>query len=237
MVSTIRWMRWPSPAQRALPTCFPESPPPCRSLQGSLTASWRWTFSSTSRTMHSCCARSCVCCGRAASFSSRCRRSWRSGAITTKPTAHFRRYRKRDLVRRVREAGLEVGSCQFFKCAFFPPLWVLAALERRGLIPRRDSFFAVPDWLNEDVVRVLTEVRRITCKVVVVVDTDGTPPGLLRRTLIALDRGRFMRSPERLADVVRRVFPVERTVRFDVGLYTEILLRCPSGAAAAAPMP
>jgi SAM-dependent methyltransferase len=61
---------------------------------------------------------------------------------------HFRRYRRGELDRRVREAGLEVAVCQFFKCAFFPPLWVLAVLERRGLIPRRDSFFAVPDWLN-----------------------------------------------------------------------------------------
>jgi ubiquinone/menaquinone biosynthesis C-methylase UbiE len=89
---------------------------------------------------------------------------------------------------------------------------------------------------DEEVVRLLTEVRRITRKVVVVVDADGTPRGLVRRTLVALDRGRFMRSPERLAALVRRVFPVERTVRFDVGLYTEILFRCP-GAATSAPMP
>jgi SAM-dependent methyltransferase len=61
---------------------------------------------------------------------------------------HFRRYRKGEFVRRVRAAGLAVTTCQFFKCAFFPPLWVLAVLERRGLIPRRDSFFGVPGWLN-----------------------------------------------------------------------------------------
>jgi SAM-dependent methyltransferase len=61
---------------------------------------------------------------------------------------HFRRYGKGEFTRRVREAGLEVAACQFFKCAFFPPLLVLAALERRGLIPRRDNFFGVPDWLN-----------------------------------------------------------------------------------------
>jgi len=61
---------------------------------------------------------------------------------------HFRRYRKGEFAQRVREVGLEIAACQFFKCAFFPPLWVLAALERRGLIPRRDSFFSVPEWLN-----------------------------------------------------------------------------------------
>lgn len=90
---------------------------------------------------------------------------------------------------------------------------------------------------DEEAVRLLTEVRRITRKVVVVVDADGTPRGLVRRTLVALDRGRFMRSPEGLAALVRRVFPVERTVRFDVGLYTETLFRCLAGAAAPAPMP
>lgn len=61
---------------------------------------------------------------------------------------HFRRYRRADFARRVREAGLEVAACRFFKCAFFPPLLLLALLERRGWIPRRDNFFAVPGWLN-----------------------------------------------------------------------------------------
>jgi SAM-dependent methyltransferase len=61
---------------------------------------------------------------------------------------HFRRYRRADFLVRVRGAGLEVASCRFFKCAFFPPLLLLAALERRGWIPRRDNFFAVPGWLN-----------------------------------------------------------------------------------------
>jgi ubiquinone/menaquinone biosynthesis C-methylase UbiE len=90
---------------------------------------------------------------------------------------------------------------------------------------------------DEDVVRLLTEVRRITRKVAVVVDADGTPHGLVRRTLVALDRGRFMRSPDRLAALVRTVFAVERTARFDVGLYTEILFQCRGGVLPAAPMP
>jgi len=61
---------------------------------------------------------------------------------------HFRRYRKAELVRRVRAAHLEIRSCRFFKCAFFLPLYALATLERRGLIPGRDNFFTVPNWLN-----------------------------------------------------------------------------------------
>ncbi len=61
---------------------------------------------------------------------------------------HFRRYRRADFMRRVRAAGLEIRACRFFKCAFFPPLLLLAVLERLGWIPRRDNFFAVPAWLN-----------------------------------------------------------------------------------------
>ena len=82
---------------------------------------------------------------------------------------------------------------------------------------------------DEQVIRLLGEVRRATRTTVIVVDADGTPAGPVRKALVALDRGRFMRSPEALAALVRRVLPVERVVRFDVGLYTEILLRCPSG--------
>jgi SAM-dependent methyltransferase len=61
---------------------------------------------------------------------------------------HFRRYTKAGFSQRVRHAGLDIVACQFFKCVFFPPLWVLAVLERRGWIPRRDNFFSVPGWLN-----------------------------------------------------------------------------------------
>lgn len=63
---------------------------------------------------------------------------------------HFRRYRRADFVARVRTAGLAVESCRFFKCAFFPPLLLLAKLERlmASVAPPRDSFYTVPPWLN-----------------------------------------------------------------------------------------
>jgi ubiquinone/menaquinone biosynthesis C-methylase UbiE len=80
---------------------------------------------------------------------------------------------------------------------------------------------------DEEATRLLTEVRRITRRLVVVVDADGTPRGAVRRLLLALDRGRFMRTPTRLAEVVGRVLPVAQTVTFEVGLYREVLLRCP----------
>jgi len=61
---------------------------------------------------------------------------------------HYRRYSRTEFVNKVCRAGLRVTSCHFFKCIFFPPLWVLAKLERLRLVPRRDNFFSVPEWLN-----------------------------------------------------------------------------------------
>lgn len=63
---------------------------------------------------------------------------------------HFRRYTKRDFAARVRRAGLHIEEHRLFKCAFFPPLWVLARAERllRDLVPPRDNFYRVPTWLN-----------------------------------------------------------------------------------------
>lgn len=61
---------------------------------------------------------------------------------------HYRRYSKTEFDEKVRRAGLQMLSSSFFKCAFFPPLWVLAKLERAGLIPRRDNFFLLPKWLS-----------------------------------------------------------------------------------------
>ncbi|PYN95635.1 MAG: hypothetical protein DMD91_24220 [Candidatus Rokuibacteriota bacterium] len=61
---------------------------------------------------------------------------------------HFRRYTKAGFVGQVRDAGLTVRDCAFFKCAFFAPLWLIAVAERAGLLPLRDNFFALPGWLN-----------------------------------------------------------------------------------------
>jgi len=63
---------------------------------------------------------------------------------------HFRRYSKRDFRARVERAGLVVGECRFFKCAFYLPLWVLAKAERllKSVVPPRDNFYSVPRWLN-----------------------------------------------------------------------------------------
>jgi len=73
----------------------------------------------------------------------------------------------------------------------------------------------------------LTELRRITRRLILVVDADGTPRGVVRRLLLALDRGHFMRTPLGLAGVVGQVLPIARTLTFDVGLYGQVLLCCP----------
>lgn len=63
---------------------------------------------------------------------------------------HFRRYSRRDLRARVERADLRVSECRFFKCAFYPLLWVLAKVERllQNVVPPRDNFYRVPRWAN-----------------------------------------------------------------------------------------
>ena len=63
---------------------------------------------------------------------------------------HFRRYSRREFGERVRRAGLRVEEHRFFKCAFFPPLWVLAKAEAMlaGMVSPRDNFYSVSPWLN-----------------------------------------------------------------------------------------
>ena len=73
--------------------------------------------------------------------------------------------------------------------------------------------------------RVLRELCRVTRGPVLVVDIDGTPRGVVRRSLLAMDRGAHVRRPERLAALVRRVLDVDIEARWDVGLYTEVAFR------------
>ena len=79
---------------------------------------------------------------------------------------------------------------------------------------------------DADAVRVLSEIRRVTRERAVIVDADGTPRGLVRRILLASDRGDWMRTPASLEQLVGAVLPIRESVRFRVGLYTELLFAC-----------
>jgi ubiquinone/menaquinone biosynthesis C-methylase UbiE len=79
---------------------------------------------------------------------------------------------------------------------------------------------------DEDVRRVLTELKRVTRDRVIIIDADGTPKGWLRRMLVAADRGAWMRSPSRLETIIGSVLTIHAVVPFRVGLYTEILYEC-----------
>lgn len=61
---------------------------------------------------------------------------------------HFRRYDRREFVAKVADADLRIRQCHFFKCAFFPLVWMIAAGERANLLTRRDNFRVPPRWLN-----------------------------------------------------------------------------------------
>lgn len=81
---------------------------------------------------------------------------------------------------------------------------------------------------DADAVRVLREVRRVTRARTVIVDADGTPRGLVRRMLLAADRGDWMRTPASLEQLIGAVLPIRESVRFRVGLYAELLFCCGS---------
>jgi len=91
---------------------------------------------------------------------------------------------------------------------------------------------ALHHFPDDGAVRLLSEIRRVTRRLVLIIDADGTPKGLLRRLLVAIDRGKFMRSLKDLSSVIGRVFEIEQVVCFEVGLYTEFLFRCPVDATA-----
>ena len=69
-------------------------------------------------------------------------------------------------------------------------------------------------------------MRRVTRQLVVIIDADGSPMGLLPRMLVRVDRGKFMRTLEGLSSVIGEVFEIDQIVRFNVGLYTQFLFRC-----------
>ena len=79
---------------------------------------------------------------------------------------------------------------------------------------------------DPDAVRALSEIRRVTRGRAVIVDADGTPRGLVRRILLASDRGDWMRTPASLEQLVGSVLTVRESVRFRVGFYAELLFAC-----------
>ncbi|HET8576142.1 MAG TPA: class I SAM-dependent methyltransferase [Methylomirabilota bacterium] len=123
------------------------------------------------------------------------------------------------------------------------PRFIAAAARRHVADPRKtfrtmdalhmeypDHYFDRTIFINglhhfsdDDGRRLLKEIRRVTRVRVVIIDADGTPRGLLRRALLAADRGAWMRTPEALGELIASVLSVHAAVRFDVGLYTEML--------------
>ncbi len=74
--------------------------------------------------------------------------------------------------------------------------------------------------------QVLGEMRRVTRDSVVIVDADGAPRNLLKRALVAADRGGHMRDQERLSALVASCLPVTEVQRYRVGLYDFVMLVC-----------
>jgi ubiquinone/menaquinone biosynthesis C-methylase UbiE len=88
-------------------------------------------------------------------------------------------------------------------------------------------------WINglhhfsdEDAARVLREIARVTRTRALIIDPDGTPRGLVRRALLAADRGDWMRTPEAQRRLIGSILPIRDVVTYRVGFYTEVLYDC-----------
>ena len=59
-----------------------------------------------------------------------------------------------------------------------------------------------------------------------IIDPDGTPGGLVRRAMLAADRGDWIRTPEAQRQLIGSVLPIREVVPYRVGFYAEVLYAC-----------
>ncbi len=99
-----------------------------------------------------------------------------------------------------------------------------------------DRQFDQTMWINglhhfsdDDAVRLLREIARVTRTRALIIDPDGTPRGLVRRVLLAADRGDWMRTPEAQRRLIGTVLPIRNVMTYRVGFYSEVLYDCGVG--------
>lgn len=61
---------------------------------------------------------------------------------------HFRRYTRREVIERLRQAGFVVERCSYSVFLLFPLLVVWRVIEKRKKGPAKASLVAVPEWAN-----------------------------------------------------------------------------------------
>ena len=62
---------------------------------------------------------------------------------------HFRRYERRELLDKIQEAGFHVADCQYFKCLFFLPLYLVRRVKKLfSFTMRQGDFYQVNPYLN-----------------------------------------------------------------------------------------
>ena len=126
------------------------------------------------------------------------------------------------------------------------PRFIEAAARRWSGAPRKsfrvmdalrmdlpDRHFDRTMWINglhhfsdEDAVRLLREIGRVTRTRALIIDPDGTPGGLVRRATLAADRGDWIRTPEAQRQLIGSVLPIREVVTYRVGFYAEVLFDC-----------
>ncbi len=59
---------------------------------------------------------------------------------------------------------------------------------------------------------ILPVIKKMTNKIVVVADIIPNPPGFLRKLMVRLDQGRYIRPPEEKRKILNKYFKIVRTV-------------------------
>ncbi len=67
---------------------------------------------------------------------------------------HFRRYTRREMKDRLRQAGFEVERCSYSVFLLFPLIVVWRVFEKRKKGPAKASLIEVPDWANDLLIRI-----------------------------------------------------------------------------------
>lgn len=71
---------------------------------------------------------------------------------------------------------------------------------------------------DSDLIQLLTEVKRVTKRLVIIADLVYSPPSLIKRFFVRLDQGNYVRPEKQKVIIVSRFFKIKSTKIISAGL-------------------
>ena len=119
---------------------------------------------------------------------------------------HFRRYTRREMSDRLREAGFEIERCTYSVFFLFPLIVVWRIFEKRKRGPARASLIGVPDWAN----RLLVGIQKLEAWLTLRMDLPwGSSVVAVARKPFPLDIGPTPNMADNLSDNTKEA--IDRT--------------------------